>query len=176
MTILRRKQLKLFQNLTMFEQRILCHKLPKSFDRFRIDIDGEECVNKRNKKIQEFKRRMLNIELEKYEMKIQHYEDLFQQDLAAFLIEISYPRSASQKGQVDILTHFVKSYLNHHTNRFIHQIRYKEACVHIKFLRHYRRYSSLAKKTIDVYPQVIVDASKVLLNSIQLDYLSRNGK
>ena len=64
----------------MFEQRILCHKLPKSFDCIKIDNDQEQCVNKRNKIIQVLKRRMLNVELERYENKIQHYEHLYQQD------------------------------------------------------------------------------------------------
>ena len=81
MTTIRKKQLKLFDDLTMFEQRILCHKLPKSFDFVKIEIDEEQCVNKRNKIIQELKRRMFNVELEQYEIKIQHYEHLYQQDL-----------------------------------------------------------------------------------------------
>ena len=64
----------------MFEQRILCHKLPKSFNVIKIKIDEEQCSNKHNKIIQELKRRMLNVELEQYERKIQHYEHMYQQD------------------------------------------------------------------------------------------------
>ena len=56
--------MELFETLTMFEQRILCHKLPNSFSFIKVEIDQEHCVNKRNKIIQELKRRMLNVELE----------------------------------------------------------------------------------------------------------------
>ena len=36
--------------------------------------------------IQELKRQMLNSELEKYEMKIQHYEDLYEREIRNILI------------------------------------------------------------------------------------------
>jgi hypothetical protein len=77
---IRKKQLKVFEDLTMFEQRILCHKLSESFNVIKIKIDEEQCSNKHNKIIQELKRRMLNVELEQYERKIQHYEHMYQQD------------------------------------------------------------------------------------------------
>ena len=35
---------------------------------------------------------------------------------------------------------------------------------------------SRRENIIDVYPQVIIDASKVLLNRVQLDYLSHHGQ
>jgi hypothetical protein len=173
---LRKKQLELFEYLTMLEQRILCHKLPKSFDDINIDTNEEQNANKRNKTIQELKRRMLHVELEQYENKIQYYEHLYQQDLTTLLLQISNPNPSYPKYQVDTLLHFVKLYLNHYTNRFLRQIRYKESCVHRKLLRHYRHRLLSRKKTIDVYPQIIVDVPKVCLNRVQLDYLSRNGK
>jgi hypothetical protein len=160
----------------MFEQRILCHKLPKSFDFIKVDIDQEQCVNKHNKIIQVLKRRMLNVELEKYENKIEHYEHLYQQDLSALESQISNPTSSDQKCQTDILMHFVKLYFNHHTNRLISQIRFKESRLHVKLTRHRCDRASSKKKVTDVYPQTIVDVPKVSLNRSQLDYLSRNGK
>ncbi len=57
----------------MFEQRILCRKLPNSFNFINTYNNHEQCVNKRHKILQELKRQMLNTELEKYEIKIQHY-------------------------------------------------------------------------------------------------------
>ena len=168
--------MKLFENLTMFEQRILCRKLPKSFSFIQAEIDQEQCVNKRNKIIQELKRRMLNIELEQYEMKIQHYEHLYQQDFHTLQLQILNPTSSDHKCQVNILVHCVNLYLHHYTNRVIRQIRYKESRLHVKLIHHYRRHSVSKKKIIDVYPQIIVDASKVSLNQTQLDYLSHNGK
>ena len=160
----------------MFEQRILCHKLPKSFDCIKIDNDQEQCVNKRNKIIQVLKRRMLNVELERYENKIQHYEHLYQQDLTALELQILNPSSSDHKWQTDILMHFVKLYFNHHTNRLISQIRFKESRLHVKLIHQRCRRASSKKKVPDVYPQTIVDVPKVSLNCSQLDYLSRNGK
>ncbi len=59
----------------------------------------------------------------------------------------------------------------------LHQIRYNESCFHVNLLRHHQRHQSQsARKTIDVYPQIIVAVPKVKLNQIQLDYLSRTGQ
>ena len=77
MTSIREKQLKLFEQLTMFEQRILCHKLPKSISDVKVNADEKLPVNKRNKMIQEAKRKMLNVKLEEYEIKIQQFEQTY---------------------------------------------------------------------------------------------------
>ncbi len=76
-----------------------------------------------------------------------------------------------------MLMHFVQTYLYHHTNILIRQIRFKESYHHVKLMRHYRRrLLSTTKEIIDVYPQIIVDVPKISLNRIQLDYLSHTGK
>ncbi len=59
---IRKKQLKIFEDLTMFEQRILCHELPSSFNSITTNNNEEQCINKRNKMIQDLKRQMLNAE------------------------------------------------------------------------------------------------------------------
>ena len=72
--------------------------------------------------------------------------------------------------------YFVKIYVYHHIKLFVRQILYKESCLHVKLLYHQRQCQSLiAHKTIDVYPQIIVDVPYVLLNHNQLNYLSRTG-
>lgn len=170
--------MKIFKNLTKFKQRILCHRLPKSFDCIKTENDTQQCKNKRNKIIQEFKRQMLNVEIEKYESKIQEYECLYQRELTAFEHQLLHTNYNHQKDERNNIINCVKTYLNHQTNKWMRTIRFQEACLHRKFLRHRRRYhhSLLQHNVVHVYPQVIVDASKVLLNPIQLDYLSRNGK
>ena len=161
----------------MFEQRILCHKLPNSFNSIKADNNEEQCVNKRHKTIQDLKRRLLHVEIEQYETKIQHYESLYEQELVAFKSATYEINSSYQICHFNMLIHFVQTYVYHHTNILIRQIRYKESCLHIKLLRHYRRRQLLARSTIiDVYPQIIVDVPKVSLNRRQLDYLSHNGK
>jgi hypothetical protein len=172
---IRKKQLKIFEDLTMFEQRILCHKLPNSFNNIEIQNNEEQCVNKRHKIIQDLKRQMLHDELEQYEINIQQYEHLYEQELTKFKSETSKINSSYQMRHFDMLIHCVKTYVHHHTNMLIREIRYKESCCHVKLLRHYRRQSLRRKKIIDVYPQIIVDVPKISLNPIQLDYLSRTG-
>ena len=168
--------MKLFKELTIHEQRILCHQLSNSFDCIKTDVDREQCINKRNKNIPELKRRMLNVELEQYENKIEHYEHLYQQDLNALQLQILTSTSSDQKRKADILMDLVISYLQHHTNSLIRYIRFKESRLHDKLIRHRRRHLLTPKKIIDVYPQVIIDVPRVSMSLMQLNYLSRNGK
>jgi hypothetical protein len=170
--------MKVFENLTMFEQRILCHKLPNSFNNMDINDNQEYSVNKRNKMIQELKRQMLNSELEQYELRIQNYEDLYEQKIATFQSEIYRTESSYQIEHRDEIMYFVKIYVHHNTKMLLRQIRYNESCFHVKLQRHHRRYKSSRSKTItmDVYPQIIVDVPKVQLNQSQLDYLSHTGQ
>ncbi len=170
--------MKKFDKLAKFEQQILCHKLPKSFDSIKAHNNEQEWPNKHPKIIQDFKRRMLNTELGQYEIAIQQYEYLYEQELIAFESETCKINSHYQMCRLNMFMYFVKTFLYHYTNRSIRQIRYKESCLHVKLVRHQhrRRQPVAASKIIDVYPQIIVDVPKVSLNRIQLEYLSHTGK
>jgi len=181
LTTIRKKQLKIFHDLTRFEQRILCHKLPKSFDCIKVEYNEQQSKNKRNKMIQEFKRQMLNVKIEQYEIKIQDYEHLYQQELSAFELQLLQREcSRRQNNEMNMIINCIKAYLNHQTNKSIRRIRYQESCFRIKLLRDHRyrgqHYPLSEQESVHVYPQIIIDGSKVLLNRIQLDYLSYNGK
>jgi hypothetical protein len=76
----------------MFEQHILCHRLSKSFDCIKAETDNKQCANKRNKIIQDFEREMLNVELQHYEMKIEEYEHMYQQELILIWCTIQYTK------------------------------------------------------------------------------------
>ena len=117
---------------------------------------------------------MLNGQLGKYESKMQEYECLYQRELTAFEHELLHTNYNHQNNERNNIINCVKTYLNHQTNKWIRTIRFQKACLHQKFSRHH--HSSLQHETVHVYPQVIVDASKVLLNPVQFDYLSHNGK
>lgn len=71
MVSIRKKHLEVFEYMTMFKQQILCHKLPNSFNSIKMCNDEKSHVNGRNKIMQAFKRRMLNIDLGQYEVEIQ---------------------------------------------------------------------------------------------------------
>ncbi len=138
-----------------------------------IDDNEQQCVHKHNKSVQEVKRQMLNVELERYELQLQHHEQLYENELAIFQSEIYKSKSSYQICHFNELMHLIKTYVTQHTKLLLRQIRYKESAFHIRLLRHYRRRSSLiSNKTIDVYPQIIIDVPKVSLNHRQLDYLS----
>ncbi|CAF3169078.1 unnamed protein product, partial [Rotaria sp. Silwood2] len=158
----------------MFEQRVLCHQLPKSFDYMITGTDQKLFENKSNKIIQELKRQRLHDELEKCEIKIQDYEYLYQQAMNTFESKLLHTNSSYQKGHVDMIKMLLKAYLNHHKNRLIRTIRYKEFRLHIKLLSQYRRRSLSKQQRIDVYLQIITDVPKLTLNRVQLDYLSSN--
>ncbi|CAM2705852.1 unnamed protein product [Rotaria socialis] len=175
-TTIRKKQLKIFEDLTIFEQRILCHSLPKTFDDIPIVTYQNLFGNEAKKLMQELKRRKLNDQLKNYELKLQHYEDLYQTEINIFEYKLIETSLNHQHIQADIFMTLLKCYLSHYTNRLIRQIRYKEACVHVKLVRQHRRRHLLSKQQIvDVYPQIIVDVPKISLNRIQLDYLSKSA-
>ena len=117
---IRKKQLEVFEDLTMFEQQILCHELPSSFNSITINNNEEQCVNKCNKMVQDLKRQMLNTELERY-------EHLYEQELATFQSEMYKTESSYQICHLKKLMHFVKIYVYHHTKLLLRQIYYKES-------------------------------------------------
>ncbi|CAF4187775.1 unnamed protein product, partial [Rotaria magnacalcarata] len=173
-TTIRKKQLNIFEDLTIFEQRILCHSLPKKFDDIPILTYQNLFGNEANKIMQELKRRKLNDQLKNYELKLQHYEDLYQTEINIFESKLIQTSLNHQHILADIFMTLLICYLSHYTNRLIRQIRYKEACVHVKLVRQHRRHLLSKQQIVDVYPQIIGDVSKISLNRIQLDYLSKS--
>ncbi|CAF5128061.1 unnamed protein product, partial [Rotaria magnacalcarata] len=173
-TTIRKKQLKIFEDLIIFEQRILCHSLPKTFDDIPILTYQNLFGNEPNKIMQELKRRKLNDQLKKYELKLQDYEDLYQTEINIFESKLIQTSLNHQHIQADIFMTLLKCYSSRYTNRLIRQIRYKEACVHVKLVRQHRRHLLSKQQIVDVYPQIIVDVPKISLNRIQLDYLSKS--
>ncbi|CAF5107405.1 unnamed protein product, partial [Rotaria magnacalcarata] len=125
--------------------------------------------------MQELKRRKLNDQLKNYELKLQDYEDLYQTEINIFESKLIQTSLNHQHIQADIFMTLLKCYLSHYTNRLIRQIRYKEACVHVKLVRRHHRHLLSKQQIVDAYPQIIVDVPKISLNRIQLDYLSKSA-
>jgi len=55
---------------------------------------------------------MLNVELEEYEIKIQHYEHLYEEELIAFKSETYNTNSSYQLYHLNMLIHFVQTLLD----------------------------------------------------------------
>lgn len=170
--------MKVFEDMTMFEQRIVCRRLPVAFHRKTADLEQRARSNRHKKMVQELKRVMLNVELEDYEIAIQDYEQSYQDELLKLEQQIRNPSTDEHKRHTDILLYFLHSYLQQLTDRLLRRVRFKESCLRVSLRRHHRRQqqSSSGEQRIDVYPQTIVDVSKVALNQVQFDYLSQNGK
>ncbi|CAF5006176.1 unnamed protein product, partial [Rotaria socialis] len=100
-TTIRKKQLKIFEDLTIFEQRILCHSLPKTFDDIPIVTYQNLFGNEANKIMQELKRRKLNDQLKNYELKLQDYEDLYQTEINIFESKVMQTSLNHQHIQAD---------------------------------------------------------------------------
>lgn len=96
---IRDDQLKIFEQMTMFQQRILCHRLPRlSVDMREMD-DGEKNSNAKNKVIQEVKRRQLHIKLEQYEMQLLDYEQHFQKEFSDLEMSVWQQQHLNTKGE-----------------------------------------------------------------------------
>jgi hypothetical protein len=186
LTTKREKQLAIFEALTMFQQRILCHRLPTSlFDKDDIPLESDDLkmdVNKVNKQRQESKRQRIGVEFKRFETDIQASEHAYQRELSSFELELKKTTTTqcsvpNDNNQVDALLQCLRVYLNQKTATCLRSIRYRESRFHSKLLRRRNRDSSSSSKPkIDVYPRVIVDVDKVLLTGAQLDFLSRNGQ
>ena len=177
--VLRQKQLKTFEEMTMFEVRILCKSLPKSINELDkiVPLDDssvtllmstenqqnkcehlqKEINRKHQKKIRGYKRQMLAKTLEEYETSIEENEYLYQEELLKFEYESSTPTN-----QMKDLMICLTNYLNHRTNKIIREIRYKESLFHVKLNHPRHRTLSSINKYISVYPEAIVETSENL--------------
>jgi hypothetical protein len=103
--------------------KLFCHKLPNPFNCININNNQEQCENKYNKIVQDLKHQMLNTELVRYELEIQHYKHLYEQGLATFQSEIYTTESLYQIDLLNELMYFVKIYVYHHAQLLLRQIR-----------------------------------------------------
>ena len=152
-----------FESFTAFQQRILCHRLPKSFD-----VIPRHDINQLPKQWQESKRRLLTVEFEKYETELRGHG-------RAYELEWTRARLSAHRDEGEIVLQCIQDYLAQYTNRQIRAIRFQESRLHTKLSRR-RSPSTAATAPIDVYPRVIIDTGKILLNRAQLDYLSHHGR
>ncbi|CAF1538327.1 unnamed protein product, partial [Adineta ricciae] len=104
LTTIRKKQLKVFEEQTMPEQQILCHRLPESLDSILPNLDAKKLSKKHCKMVQELKRFTLNLELQRYEEDIHHYEQLYQEEFNKLQQQILNSTSSDFRHQIDILT------------------------------------------------------------------------
>ena len=113
---IRKEQMKIFEQLTKLEQRILCHGLHSPFDLIMIDANEQQGAHKRDKPAQEVKHQILDVSSEPYELQTQHYEQLCEQQLDTFLSEIYNCKSSYQIRHLNELMYLVENYVKHLTS------------------------------------------------------------
>ncbi|CAF1449613.1 unnamed protein product [Adineta ricciae] len=177
LTTIRKKQLKVFEEQTMLEQQILCHRLPESHDSIVPNLDMKKLSKKHCKMVQKLKRLTLNLELQRYEEDIHRYEQLYQEEFNKLQQQILNPTSSDYKHQIDILMYSVESYLNNYKHRLLRQIRHREAYFHTNLIRQRRRRQSFMRENnIQVHPQIIVDVPKFVILSSMTDHSDVNDR
>ena len=177
--------------MTIFQQRILCHRLPQSFNQNeRITDHTAHNINLQNKSLQEEKRRQLDRTLESYETKLLDYENHYETEYSYLEIQLWREYYSEARDYYDRIVESLQVYLTHRQSRTLRTIRFGEKYVRSVLRQLQRRRTSRKtkhkkkknnnndtnKRMINVYPQVIIDTTKVCLNQRQLDYLSQRGK
>lgn len=165
----------------MLEMRISCKFLPETFDqleRFIAPINYSpmnnnpnaiEVKNKRYKIIQEAKRQWLNVTLHAYEIKIQEYEQQFQDELVQLE---SYLSNNKNNGVYDsTLFSNIKEYITCYTDKLQQSIHQKMSSFRVVLLQHRHR-SLKTKKYIGVSPEPYLDCVSNPFNTLQWNQLS----
>jgi hypothetical protein len=178
---IRQSQLETYEELFILKERILYQFLPANFDQLEQYITGEdlywplmddqtlvEMKTKRRKILQEGKRTVLSIYMYAYRLKMNEYEQKYQQALNELELNFSCNTITT-----DGLTLFqaVKTYMIHRTDPIKQEIKNKNTHLH-QIIARQRRRSSLAKKAVGVSPQITINVRRHLLKDVELDYLS----
>ncbi|CAF2143501.1 unnamed protein product [Rotaria magnacalcarata] len=173
---IREKQAEIWKEHLMLEIRIHCKFLPPNFDHLENFISSIdylplnnntkiiEIKNKRYKMIQETKRQWLNYFLNIHEIKIQEYEQQYQNEF------IQLESLLSNNNDKTMLNN-IKEYINNRIQRLKRDIFDKMAPFRRIILQNRQR-SSSTKNVIGVSPEPYLDLISNPFNKRQWNYLS----
>jgi hypothetical protein len=180
MTI-REQQAEIWKEQLMFETRIYCKFLPETFNQleyFITSIDylplnnnekAIEIKNKRYKLIQEAKRQWLNYFLNIYEIKIQQYEQQYQNEFIK--LEPLFLNNNDNMINDTTLLNNINEYINTRINRLKKDIYDKMTCFRKIILQNRQRSPSI-KNVIGVSPEPYLDLISNPFDKRQWNYLS----
>ncbi|CAF4945538.1 unnamed protein product, partial [Rotaria socialis] len=158
---MREKQAEIWKEQLNFETRIYCKFLPQNFDHLEnfispidyLPLNNDtkiiEIKNKRHKIIQEAKRQWLNYSLNIYEIKIQEYEQQYQNAFIKL-------RSLFSDNNATAMLNNIKEYINNRINRLKKDIYDKMASFRRMILQNRQR-SSSTKNVIGVSSEPYLD-------------------
>ncbi|CAF3621044.1 unnamed protein product [Rotaria socialis] len=173
---MREKQAEIWKEQLNFETRIYCKFLPQNFDHLEnfispidyLPLNNDtkiiEIKNKRHKIIQEAKRQWLNYSLNIYEIKIQEYEQQYQNAFIKL-------RSLFSDNNATTMLNNIKEYINNRINRLKKDIYDKMASFRRMILQNRQR-SSSTKNVIGVSSEPYLDLISNPFNKRQWNYLS----
>ena len=177
--------MKIWEELLMLEQRILCDFLPLNFhqmENFTAPLSYSPLIqkqqisqfqNKHSKIIQEGKRKWLNLFLNVYEIQLQEYEQKYQSELQQ--LEQTQIRNQFTTVDSSTLLNNIKQYLIYQTNRFKEDIYQKMPSFRDKLVQNRQR-SSKTKTTIGVSPEPYLDLAENPFNKSEWNQLSLGKK
>jgi hypothetical protein len=178
---IREKQAEIWKEQLMLEIRIHCKFLPQNFDDLEKFISSIhylplnnnakaiEIKNKRYKIIQEAKRQWLNYFLNIYEIKIQEYEQQYQNEFIK--LESFFSNNNINIINDTIILNNIKEYINNRINRLKKDI-YDKMASFRKIILQNRQRSSSTKNVIGVSPEPYLDLISNPFNKRQWNYLS----
>ncbi|CAF1513675.1 unnamed protein product [Adineta ricciae] len=182
--IIRQQELKIWEEILMFEIRISCKFLPLNFYQMEtfivplsyIPVIKEQKViefnNKQYKIIQEGKRNWLDIFLHTYEIKLQQYEQQYENIFQQFQgpQQLSTGQITTMDDSSDLMNK-TQEYINNQTNKLKEDISQKMAFFRRKLLT-YRQSSSTSKDTVGVSPESYLALYENPFNTCQWNQLS----
>ncbi|CAF1164425.1 unnamed protein product, partial [Adineta ricciae] len=176
---IRQKQMEIFEELLQFEMHILCKFLSSEYDHLENVVapvtytplnskpKSVELNNKRYKIIQDAKHQWLHISLSVYEIKLQEYNQQYEQNVLEFESKLSNYTSTSG---VSLLTD-THQYLGYRTNQLKQSILNKMSVFRKKLLQH-RQNLSANNPIIGVSPEPYLDLDYNPFTKREWQYLS----
>ena len=164
---IRQEQMKIWEELLMLEQRVLCEFLPLNFNQMENFIAPLsyspliekhkiiEFKNKHYKIIQEQKRHWLNIFFNAYETRLQEYEQQFQNEFQQF----ENIQARDQTTTVDsstLLNNSINEHMIRQTNQLKEDVYRRISSFRDKLIQNRQR-SLTTKTTIAVHPEPYLD-------------------
>ena len=165
---IRKKQIKIWEDMLKLETQIFCKFLPIEFHRleqfivpmsFVLIQKGSQAIefkNRQSKLIQTIKREWLDMYIHIYEIQLQQYEQQFENIHQQLELSVSIMNTTTMIADHVPMVNKIKEYVMTQTNRLKQEVYDRMSIFRITLLRNRQR-SSIGKDTIGVSPEPYLD-------------------